>query len=94
MSFAALAWAFDFKKGITSQQKLMLLVLSQFAGEGDLVMIRSTKWLAEHCGVDSKVARNTLLRLERLGLIKVDRRAVREGCFPLTCQVLVEGDVR
>ena len=93
MSFAALAWAFDFKNGITSQQKLMLLVLSQFAGEGDLVMIRSTQWLAEHCGMDSKVARNTLLRLERLGLIKVDRRDVREERYPIICQVLVGSEL-
>lgn len=93
MSFAALAWAFDFKKGITSQQKLMLLVLSQFAGEGDLVMIRSAKWLAEHCGMDSRVARSTLLRLERLGLIKVDRRDVREERYPIICQVLVGSEL-
>lgn len=93
MSFAALAWAFDFKKGVTPQQKLMLLVLSQFAGEGDLVMIRSSKWLAEHCGLGPKVARNTLLRLERLGLIKVDRRDVREERYPLVCQVLVGSEL-
>ena len=92
MSVEAVEWAFGLTKGLSVLDKMVLLSLADDAGEDGWVLLRSLERPARRSRSSVHDAKGALVRLEELGLIKMDRSDIEAEHFPTLCQVMVGSD--
>jgi DNA-binding transcriptional MocR family regulator len=92
MSFQAMTWAVE--QALPARDKLVLLLLANYASNEDGVCYPSIDTLARQCGMARSTVHAALASLAEIGLIEIHKRQIDGTCLSNTYRLCMDAGIR